>query len=241
MRRFGLPRRARGQSLAEFALVLPIALMALFGIIVIGFWVFYQQQVTNVAREAARYAAVHSSSAPCPTVGWRDPTAPNQAVSYVRCDAPEVSNAACPISEPWPCMTEYARERIFGLRNDVVRINACWSGYADPALIPDPVAGFGSGDGFPLADEPALKASDGSPNTFVQCTIDGSDPTTQLSSLGCSSGMTTASDDPASSLPGNQVTVYACYVWTPPLAGFLVIPSTITIQAVISEVIHRQQ
>ena len=42
-------------------------------------------------------------------------------------------------------------------------------------------------------------------------------------------------------MPGNQVTAYACMQWSPPLAGFLLIPSSITMQAVITEVIHRQQ
>ena len=42
-------------------------MMLIFGIISTGLWVFYQQQLTNVAREAARYAAIHSSTAICPT------------------------------------------------------------------------------------------------------------------------------------------------------------------------------
>jgi hypothetical protein len=234
------PGPSRGQGLAEFALVIPIALLALFGILVVGLWIFYQQQVTNSAREAARYAAIHSSSAPCPTVSWRDPSGPNQAVSYQRCDPPSGGNNACPVTEPWPCMTEHTRTRSFGLDANSLRINACWSGYANPALIPSPVSGYGEADGFPLADEPPFDAG-GSANTFVQCTIGGLDPTTQLDSLGCASGMTSASDDPASDLPGNQVTVYACYTWQPPLAGFLAIPSSITLKAVITEVIHRQQ
>lgn len=240
MLRLVLRRRRAGQSLTEFALILPFALLAIFGIIVLGLWVFYQQQVTNVAREAARYAAIHSSSAPCPTVGWRDPTAPNQPVSYIRCDPVEGGNTNCAISDPWPCMTQHARSRAFGMPTDLIRINACWSGYADPALIPSPITSYSAASGFPLADEPPVQAG-GTANTFVQCWIGGFDPTTQLASLGCSSGMTSVADDPASSLPGNQVTVYACYTWTPPLAGFLAIPSTVTIQAVITEVIHRQQ
>jgi hypothetical protein len=41
--------------------------------------------------------------------------------------------------------------------------------------------------------------------------------------------------------PANRVTAYACYVWTPPMAGFLLIPQTVTFRAVISEPIQRQQ
>src|SRR5262249_24116325 len=72
----GLRRRPRGQAPVGFALILPIALIVIFGIIVFGIFVFYQQQITNVAREAARYAAIHSSTSLCPTSGWRDPQAP---------------------------------------------------------------------------------------------------------------------------------------------------------------------
>ena len=39
----------------------------------------------------------------------------------------------------------------------------------------------------------------------------------------------------------NRVTVFACYQWSPPMAGFLLIPQTITFRAVISEPIQRQQ
>jgi hypothetical protein len=37
------------------------------------------------------------------------------------------------------------------------------------------------------------------------------------------------------------VTVYACFQWTPPLSGFLMIPTTITMRGVITEIIQRQQ
>ncbi len=69
-------RDRRGQALVEFALVFPIVLLVIFGIIVFGLFIFYQQQLTNVAREAARFAAIHSSTALCPTSSWRDPQAP---------------------------------------------------------------------------------------------------------------------------------------------------------------------
>jgi hypothetical protein len=39
----------------------------------------------------------------------------------------------------------------------------------------------------------------------------------------------------------SPVTVFTCYVWTPPLSGFLFIPSQITLRAVISESLQRQQ
>ena len=39
----------------------------------------------------------------------------------------------------------------------------------------------------------------------------------------------------------NQVTVIACYQWTPPLSGFLLIPRKILMQASISEALEYQQ
>ena len=63
--------RPRGQALAEFALIASLFLMVLVGVIVLGIIVFYNQQLANAAREAARFAAVHSASAQCPVGGRR--------------------------------------------------------------------------------------------------------------------------------------------------------------------------
>jgi Flp pilus assembly protein TadG len=53
------PRRAdaRGQAMAEFALILPIALLILFGIIQFGFLFASQIGMVNALRETARYAS----------------------------------------------------------------------------------------------------------------------------------------------------------------------------------------
>jgi len=238
-RRLGAGRRARGQAIAEFAIVIPIFLMVLFGIIVLGLWVFYQQQLANVAREGARFAAIHSSTAPCPTSGWRDPQAPPTSYAFYpyHCDGPENS----PI--PWPHMTAKARQSVWGTNAGGGYINACWSGYVpagtDISAYPD----YSAASGFPLADYPATEvvASSDVANTFVQCHIGGVDPIAATSSLGCAQGLTTAADDPASDVPANRVTVYACFEWSPPLAGFLMIPSQITMRAVVTETIQRQQ
>jgi hypothetical protein len=226
----------RGQGVAEFAIVAPIAFMVIFGIISVGLYVFYQQQVTNVAREAARYAAIHSATAPCPTSGWRDPQAPPGSYSAFpfSCDGP--ANPSDPY--PWPNMTNHARSSVWGTAPTSVNVNACWSGYVLPSVPTQPEPPDYS-DPFPLADHPAIEG--GVENQFVQCRIAGIDPTTAMNSLTCAVGMTTDADDPASDIPFNQVTAYACMEWSPPLAGFLLIPSSITLRAVVTEVIHRQQ
>jgi hypothetical protein len=226
----GVRRRkpSNGQALVEFALVFPLALLLIFGLIVIGLYVFYQQELTNIAREASRHASIHSSTAACPTASWRDPQAPgfNYPSYPYHCDGPNNPND----SYPWPKMTAHARASAWGLDASKVHLNACWSGFLRVGSPP------GS-----LADSPPVDSPSGLPNTFMQCTIDGHDPTVDAGSLDCRGRMTTVTDDQASDKPGNQVTVYACFRWSPPLAGLLLIPSQVTMRAVITEVIQRQQ
>lgn len=54
-------QRARGQNLVEFALVVPIFLLFLFGTLEFGWLLYVDHQVTNAAREGARWAAVHGT------------------------------------------------------------------------------------------------------------------------------------------------------------------------------------
>ncbi len=56
-------RRDSGQSLAEFALVVPVLLFLLVGIIEFSRGWMVQQVITNVAREGARLAVIPSSTA----------------------------------------------------------------------------------------------------------------------------------------------------------------------------------
>ncbi len=54
-----------GQSLVEFALVFPIFLLLLFGLIDIGRYVYTANALNQAAREGARYGSVASWSATC--------------------------------------------------------------------------------------------------------------------------------------------------------------------------------
>lgn len=233
----------RGQALVETALVLPLFLMILFGIIILGMGVFYQQQLTNAAREGARYAAIHSATATCPTVGHLDPRAtmlPSSG-SYYRCDAVELG---------WPDMTAHARAAIFGLDTGSVRVAACWSGYQeiDPATgVPDP----NKYDAPPPRPSPGYDVIGVVSSALVPCTMDNDpsvDPAVDPSSIECDATLPSTTTDTASSIseaPGrivaNRVTVLTCYVWKPPLAGFLLIPSEVTLRGVVTEPIERQQ
>jgi hypothetical protein len=223
----------RGQALVEFALVFPLFLLVLVSIISFGLYIFYNQQLANAAREAIRYAAVHSSTAQCPTVSRINPILTNQAQSYFRCDTPEAG---------WPRMTAAARKNIWGMAPNQVSLTACWSGYTDSASPPN-------------AD--VIPTTPGA--TFTDCTIQGIDPQANPGGLPCPAPVTNGSafdinagkadgDDKASSLSfandihyPTTVTVYTCFNWTPPMAGFVIIPQTITLRAVLTEVLQRQQ
>lgn len=63
MLRPGRSKRENGQVLVEYALVLPVLLLVLFGIIEFGIIVFSHDTIANAAREGARYGAVHSGDA----------------------------------------------------------------------------------------------------------------------------------------------------------------------------------
>ncbi len=216
MRRRSTRDRGRGQALAEFALVFPIFAVVLFGIISLGLWVFYQQQLTSAAREAARYAAIHSSSAQCPTVSKIDPQAP--PTTYYRCDRPE---------DGWPNMVRAGRSAIWGINPSSVSIVACWSGFRD-------VAGNDAPPGAPGA-------------TYSPCTISGVVAEQSVGSIGCPVTAAATSDTASDVSYGNgttygtRVTTYACFNWSPPMAGFLLIPSNVTIRAGLTEIVQRQQ
>ena len=245
---------SEGQTLTETALVMPLLLMLVFGIVVIGIAVFYQQQVANAAREAARYAALHSATARCPTVSNLTPALALLPLpySYSECDAPD---------ERWPQMTAAARSYIFGMQPASLHVTACWSGYWTKD----------SSGAWAAHDEVAMNA-DGTYNDFRECTVrvhgwcgsptgpsavhvinprTGRAPTcsTQPVTIDCTQPfpLTTPADDMASSYAksdgrnANQVTVVSCYAWSPPLAGFLLIPPTLHITGVITEPLEYQQ
>jgi TadE-like protein len=226
---------AHGQAMVELALIFPLFILVFFGIIVLGIGVFYQQQLTNAAREAARYASIHSGSASKPTVSWLEPQGSMKPLSYDRYDRPEDS---------WPFMTAAGRSLIFGLDENAVNIAACWSGWTLD----------GNWDARPALPAPGYSDIPGAYNsTFEQCHIDGADPTQDPGAISCTTtlaqtttpalGGDRASDisEGQGRIVANTVTAYACYEWKPPLAGFLLIPQTVTLRAVITEPIERQQ
>jgi hypothetical protein len=72
-------KRARGQALVEFALIVPLFFTLLFGIIEVGRFIFYYEILNNATREGARYAIVNGANSPtsCAVGGSTGPAAPD--------------------------------------------------------------------------------------------------------------------------------------------------------------------
>jgi hypothetical protein len=228
-------KATRGQALVEFALILPLFIMVVVGIIVLGIIVFYNQQLTNAAREAARFAAISSASAQCPVLSQLTPPNVDPLTGHTGAWPPPQSYVPCD-PKPWPKMTGFARSKVFGLNPASVMLSACWSGYRTATQYDAPPTGTYLINGNPT---PVV-------SSWAQCTIDGQDPTASSTAIRCQAGLPTvdtASDmsEGQGRIVANRVTAYACMAWSPPMAGFLLIPETVTLRAVISEPVQRQQ
>jgi hypothetical protein len=84
--------RQAGQSLLEFALVIPIFLAMLLGLVDLGRAIWANNAVANAAREAARFAAVHGGAKgqPCP-VGPLNPARETAPPASPSCPYPSPS------------------------------------------------------------------------------------------------------------------------------------------------------
>ncbi len=72
-------RRDRGQALVEFAIVIPVFLVLLFGIVDFGRVIWATSSLSNAASEGARFAIVHggSETTPCPVGPTTRPDLPS--------------------------------------------------------------------------------------------------------------------------------------------------------------------
>lgn len=97
--------RSRGQSLIEFAFLAPVLMLLIFGMIDLGRGFYYQTELTDAARDAARVLIAPSSSGASTGPGWtaacsaaqRDLT--NIGVSRVSC---QLAATAPPFSYTTP-------------------------------------------------------------------------------------------------------------------------------------------
>ncbi len=92
-----LARRSSGQTMAEFAVSAGVFLLLLFGIMQMAMAVNAYNDISTAAREAARYAVVHSpTSANNPSTASPYSDIQQQAVNY----APFLSTADVTVSFP---------------------------------------------------------------------------------------------------------------------------------------------
>jgi Flp pilus assembly protein TadG len=84
-----LRRGERGQSLVEFAMVVPILLLLVFAIIDFGRLLMNQVTLTNAVREGARIAAVGATSGEVTTRVQTTAPGLTPAVSYTPADTGE--------------------------------------------------------------------------------------------------------------------------------------------------------
>ena len=84
MKRLGKITNQNGAALVEFAIVLPLLLILIFGIIEFGVMFYDKAIITNASREAARVGIVYSSSVVLPsfTKAQRDALINSTAISY---------------------------------------------------------------------------------------------------------------------------------------------------------------
>lgn len=111
----------RGQSLVEFALILPILVMALVGIFDIGRVVWINNAISTAAREATRWAIVHGGNNSTCAVG------PHSADQ----DYPMTPTTDCPYpSDSVQAIKEEAERWMSGVSGNVT-ISVCYGEVAD--------------------------------------------------------------------------------------------------------------
>ena len=95
---FGRIGRSRGQVLVEFALVIPAALMLMFGALDMGRALFAYDSVSNGARIGTRYAIVRGST--CAVAGC--PASNTSVGAYVKARTPGVDQTNMSVTALWP-------------------------------------------------------------------------------------------------------------------------------------------
>jgi Flp pilus assembly protein TadG len=87
-------RWLRGQTYAEFAMVVLPMLMLIFGIISFGMTIYTYSFLGNAARDAVRYAIVHGSKSTSPATS-------DDIQTYVRNEAQGLKASAIGVSTSW--------------------------------------------------------------------------------------------------------------------------------------------
>ena len=121
--------RSAGQSMVEFALILPIFMMLIFGALDLGRAIFYQSMVNNAARDGARYAITNPadtcSSGTCGTTTYAKTSVSGFGSQMSVCSAYFYSSAVLGSSGttvPPPCPDTNTTSATYGYVTVVVSI-----------------------------------------------------------------------------------------------------------------------
>lgn len=101
----------RGAAAIEFALILPILVVLVFGVIEFGRVFNAQISITNAAREGARYMAIHNSAADARTAAANAAPSLTPALSVGSVD---VSPAPCVLGSPVTVTVHYTVDFVTG-------------------------------------------------------------------------------------------------------------------------------
>jgi hypothetical protein len=113
----------KGASAVEFALILPLLMLILWGIIEFGLVLYNKQVITNASREGARAGIVAATARLIP-----GPTTPPPASSCV------TSNPADPVSIS--CVVgQYCRNHLISFSTTLTNPQVAVSGYASDAAF----------------------------------------------------------------------------------------------------------
>jgi Flp pilus assembly protein TadG len=118
-----MKRRGRGQGLVEFALVLPVFLLLVFGMVDLGRGVWAMDAASHAASEAARFAIVHGGTGTDPSLCHVGPEAPGTTYS---------NPVTCPYSSGWKQMIVDVAKASAIASGGAATVTAC---YANPSSL----------------------------------------------------------------------------------------------------------
>src|SRR5258708_6028793 len=93
-----LRARSAGQAATEFAMIATVLFLLMFGLMTLGSAVYSYNTISSAAREAVRYAAVHSATSLDPATGAGDTRIQQKALDY----AQGVKLALTDVTVSWP-------------------------------------------------------------------------------------------------------------------------------------------
>jgi TadE-like protein len=129
-------KRNRGASVVEFALVLPLLVILVFGIIEFGLFLYNQQVITNASREGARAGIVQQIPRLPPTGGSPCAMPASSIEAVVQCYAGNhLVTLGSANSPPTTTVVGYAPNPIFGTDLSVT-VNYTYGFLVIPNFLP---------------------------------------------------------------------------------------------------------